>query len=101
MDQWYDNMHKRAVDMQHHFHDKVDDHNHPTAHLLREEIRHLEDDIQSKKQPRSIENRIKTIQTQLLRSQHSGEAVFDPTSSVALHRQFEDLRREIRKAPHY
>jgi hypothetical protein len=94
-------MHKRARDMQFHVQDIIDDHNHPTAHLLRTEMQRLEDDIQRKKSARSIEDRIKVIQEQIHRTQRANEGVFDPTSSTALHHRFEEWRRDIRKAPHY
>ncbi len=110
MEERYKPLYKQAAALQHHFHDYTHHTaNDPAAKMLRQQIHHLTNDLASGKNPRSIENRMKTIQTQLKRTQQQphtyglpGQSpILNTNQSVQMHKNFEMMRRNIRQMPHY
>ncbi len=100
MDDWYNDYHKRAKDMEYHVHDQIDNHEHPQARLVREELRKLTEDFEQRRNPLSIEARMQTIQRQLMQSQHSNDHFMSVDDSVSLHHQLEHMRQEVKHHPH-
>ena len=71
-DDQYNPFYKRAVDMQYKFHDYVGQAPYdPRADVLKHEIRQLVEDTEMKKNPRTLENRVKVIQRQIREAQHN------------------------------
>ncbi len=101
MDTHYEPFHKQALDLQYKFHDSINDHEHPMARLLTREIHQLTQDIESQRNPRAIEDRIKIIQHQLVETRAQGEKVINYEHNQHLHHNYEYMRGGIRQMPHY
>ena len=83
------------------FHDRLDDHHHPTAQLIYHEIQKLEDEAQSGHNLRSLHNRMEMIERQVLQAQHANEHFISPEHSVDMYHTFQHKRYDIRKYPHF
>ena len=90
-----------AMELKHRTHDLINDHNHPTARVLHHESTQLVDDIELQRQPRTIEERIQHIQRQLMQARNQGDEVMSVDHNTNLHHSFENLRKGIRRMPHY
>lgn len=97
----YDDYYKEAFELQGRFHDVVDDRSHPQAVSLRHEITQLTEDIQSKKDPRDLEHRLKTIDHQLLQAQTHGQQVMSYQDVQDLQHRYRRLRENVRRMPNY
>ncbi len=93
----YNDFHKQSRDLENKIHDAIDNHDNPNARVLREEFRMLSEDFEQNKNPRSIENRINTIQQQLMQSQHSTHNFMSVDHSMNFHHQMQGMRMNIRK----
>lgn len=71
------------------------------AQTLRTEVQKLTDEVNEQKDPRDIENRIKIIQHSLIQSQYSGANYMSVDHSTNLHHDFENMRLDVRRMPHY
>jgi len=89
-----DEIYKQAVDMQHKTRDYLDQDGDPAAVQLKNEVQRLTDEIEARKNPRSIEDRLKSIIRQL-------EALADPVMSAGhvddLRDRCLDMQQDIRK----
>lgn len=99
---YYQPFHQQVRDLQFKFHDVADQNqNHPSVNLLRNEFRQLEADIETGKHPRSVENRIHTIQRQIDMAQRMNERLMSPEHTDHFHDRLEGMRMNLRKLPHY
>lgn len=96
----YKGYRQQAHNLEYRVKDLIDDKNHPQARVLREEVRRLTEDFEQQKLPRTIEQRIDTIQNQLKQEQ-SRQAYMSVGDSVALHENMKHMREGIRRFPHY
>jgi len=96
MDPRYQNFHNQVRQLQFRFHDVLDKPDHPEAQTIRSALQHLEDDVQSGKNPNSIEERIKTAQRQLQQARHASDPIMDASNNVELYEDLEHMRRDIR-----
>jgi hypothetical protein len=109
MDSHYQPIYKQAAALQHNFHDYTHTSAYdPTAKVLRNEIHHLTNDLAAGKNPRTIENRLRTINTQLKRSQMANPAampgqapIMNANQTNMLRKNFETIRMGVRQHPHY
>lgn len=99
----YQPFHKQALDLQYRFHDIVDNPSSPQAQVLQHEIHQLAEDIESEKHPRAIEDRVKTIQRQLIevRAQQPQSQFMSPEDNHFMHHSYEQMREGIRRLPNY
>ncbi len=56
-----DQLHREIIDLQRKWHDRLDDASHSVAREISSAIQRLEDDIQIKKNPRTLEDQVKAI----------------------------------------
>jgi hypothetical protein len=101
MDPNYKPLYQRVDDLRFRAHDAFDQPDHPTAHLLKRELESLKDDIESNKSPRTVEDRIKTIQHQLLQAKSQQHGVMSYQHADDLHDHFEHMRMDLRKFHNY
>ncbi len=101
MDSLYNDYYNQALSLQNHFHDVVDNHDHPVAQNLQREIHGLTEDFKSDKHPRSTEERIKVIEHQLIEARANGQAPMNYQDIDNLQHQYQRLRENIRKLPNY
>src|SRR5690242_2922065 len=101
MNQQYENLHNYVRDLQFRFRDTVDRGDQPLAREIQGDLQRLEDEVQEGKNPHDLVEIVERIQQALLQAQHSSEQIMDPRHSVALHDEFERLRRDIRSWPGY
>lgn len=102
MDAQYKQLYKEVLNLQHKLHDLLDDHAHPLAQALKNEVKRLEDELEMSKKPRSLEDRIKTIQQHLDRVKNQGEqAIMDIHHADLLRDRLEDFRMDLRRLPNY
>lgn len=90
-----DELHKEIINIQRNFRDRLDDRNHPNARELDSLIQRVEDEIQVKKNPRSIEDNIKRVIQQL--SNADGKGFMNNRDLDDLKDRFEDMRRQIQR----
>ncbi|HSX31854.1 MAG TPA: hypothetical protein VLF43_01205 [Candidatus Saccharimonadales bacterium] len=101
LDAQYQPLYDQAKQLQFHVHDAIDDHNHPSAVALRNELKHLEDDLQGRKNPRDIENRIKTIQHSMLEARSNPNSFMNSEHADHFHRTYEQMRENVRRFNDY
>lgn len=88
-------VYKQAVNMQFKFRDYLDDGGHYLANTLKSDIQRLVDEIEMKKNPRTLEDRVKGIMRRLEEAEGS--------SMMSLHHidelldRCEDMRQALRK----
>lgn len=91
MDEFY----KEVVAFQRRVNDYIDDLNITAGRSLQQEVQRLEDDVQTRKNPRSIEDRVKQIMRNL---EHAAEAgAMSPGHADELKDQSEEFRRILQK----
>lgn len=91
----------QAMELKHQTNDLISDHSHPMARILQHETTQLVDDIELSRHPRSIDNRIRTIQRQLVEARAQGEAVMSHEHNQQLHQHYGTMGARIRQLPHY
>ena len=101
MGQIYADFRKQAHDLEYHTHDLIDDHDHPQARTLREEFRRLTEDFEQRKEPRTIERRIDSIQQRLKQVQNAKDRYMSINDAVSLHEHMKRMRENIRRFPNY
>lgn len=107
MDAHYQPLYRQAAQAQHMFHTYTHSMAHdPNALVLRNEMHKLTNDLAAGRNPRTIDRRMRTIQTQLQRTQLShptampGQSpIMNFNQSQRLHHNFEQMRRNIRQHP--
>lgn len=90
-----DDIYKQAISMQNKFRQYVDLPNHEVANQLKTEIQRLTDEIESNKNPRTIEDRVKNIMRLLERGEN--DKVMDHQHSDDLQDMCRDLQQDLRK----
>lgn len=101
MDQYYHPLYEHVTELQNRFHDTVSDRSHPMASVLDREMHNLRTDLQTTKNPRTIEDRIKVIQHQLLEMKVQGTDLMSHDHVDYLHHGYEQARQNVRQFPHY
>lgn len=101
MDQEYKELHQEARRLLFRYQDLVDKPSHPSAQAFRRDLQRLEDDIQSSKNPRSIESLIVALQRQAKQIEDADDPIMQPGHADGFHDRLQDLRQEIRKHPRY
>ena len=101
IDPAYQPIYQQARDLQNHVHDAIDNQNHPSAFLLKQEMQHLVDDIEVRKNPRDIENRIKTIQHTVLEARSNPHSFMSPQHADYFHHTYEQMRMNMRHFSDY
>lgn len=87
-------LHKDIINLQRKWHDRVDDANHSLARQLSSAIQRLEDDIQIKKNPRTLEDQIKGIIRQL---ENLEDSVMSNHHINEIQQSFEHMRTSVQK----
>jgi hypothetical protein len=90
-----DHLHNEIIAFQRRVNDHLDDPSHPIAQSLRQEVQCLEDDAQTNKNPRSVENRVKQV-VQLL-EKAGEEKVMSSGHADEMIDQCEEFIQELRK----
>jgi hypothetical protein len=96
----YEPILKQAVDMQYHFKDLLG-HENPTATILHQEMNHLVDDIKEQKNPRDVDERIRTIQNQMYQVEHQGQNLMSYEHASGIHHDFQRMREQVRHFGNY
>ena len=87
---------KQVIDMQHKIRDLTDLPGEPAAQKLAREVQALEDDLQVKKNARTIEDRVKRI-IDLLNGEARKAPIMDIPHLQMLEQWFEGLRQRLQK----
>lgn len=90
-----DELYREVVAFQRRTNDFIDDLNIPAGRSLQQEVQRLEDDVQTRKNPRSIEDRVKNIIRMLEPAAESG--AMSPGHADELKDQCEDFRRDLQR----
>ncbi len=88
-------IHKDSIDVQRKFRDWLDDANHPMARQLERDIQRVEDDAQTNKNPRSVEDQVKRVISQL--NSADGQGFMSDGHIDELKDRFENMRRQLQK----
>ncbi len=108
MDTHYQSMYTQAASLQH----RVQDYTRaaaydPTANVLRQQMHGLTHDLAANRNPRLIDNRVRTIQTQLRRQQmmNPGMGMQNPILNNSqrnfLHSNLEQIRQNAVRHPNF
>ena len=100
-DDQYHPLYQEAVNLQYKFHDFTAGSTHPEVRILQNEIHQLVEDIEVKKNPRTIEDRIKTIQRQLDQTQHQADPAIHFQNHSYMHDNFEQMRQQMQHFDNY
>ena len=101
LDPAYKPIYEQAKQLQFHVHDAIDNQNHPSAFLLRQEMQHLVDDLEVRKNPRDIEERIKIIQHTMLEARTQPHSFMSSEHADHFHRTYEQMRMNMRHFSDY
>lgn len=102
MDQQYKHLYQEVQRLRFKLHDLLDDHRHPLAQTLKQEVQRLEDEMEMSKRPRSLEDRIKGIQQHLRRAQNDNQIdIMDIRHIDFFDDSFEGMRMNLRRLPNY
>lgn len=101
IDPTYQPFYQQARTLQNQFHDAVGATDHPSVHVMRQEMQHLVDDLEVRKNPRDIENRIKIIQHQMQEVRNQGEHIMSYQHTDHFHDSYEQMRRDVRRLSSY
>lgn len=99
----YQPIYKQAQQMQYHLHDFVGENmsSNPQARVLSRQMNNLMTDMRTGKNPRDLENRIKTIQHQMTTVEHMGQPLMSYDHANVMHHNFENMRRTVRRFNNY
>lgn len=100
-DLYYHPIYQQAQALQYKYHDLIANSQHPAAHALGAEIHKLVEDIEVKKNPLTLENRVKAIQRQLNTVEHQSQPFMSYDHANVLHHGYEAVRAKIRDLPNY
>lgn len=113
MDTHYQSIYKQAAAVQHSFHDYTHQVAYdPGATLIRNEMHALTNAIASGKSARTIDDHMKTIQTQIQKTQllnptasptqgHIASPILNYNQRNFLNKNFQTMRQNIRQHPHF
>lgn len=87
--------------MQYKFHDLVDQPNDPAAQRLKNDIQGLVNDAKTKRNPRDLENRIKTIQQEFKNLHSNGVQVMDTSHCDMFWHSYEQMRNNLHHFQNY
>lgn len=90
-----DHLYKEILRFQHNVNDRLDDPSHNLAKSLKQEVQRLEDEAQVRKNPRSLEDRVKRIIRLLEEVGHA--KVMSHHDVDDLIERCEDFRKDLRK----
>lgn len=90
-----DHLYSEVLAFQHRNKDWIDVPNHPTGQALLQAVQRLEDDMQVRKNPRSIEDQVKRVIQALEKASH--EKVMSHHHVDELIDECEDFRRQLKK----
>lgn len=108
MDTRYQPLYRQATAMQHRLHDYTRANSFdPSAMMLQKQIHNLTNDIAGGKRPGVIDQRLRTIQTQLRRTQMQGPTMPGQSPVISmnqknfLHSNFENMRQNVIRHPNF
>ncbi|HSH56299.1 MAG TPA: hypothetical protein VK983_05780 [Candidatus Limnocylindrales bacterium] len=97
----YEEIYQQAERLHYRFRDVVDQPDAPEMQRLRAETKELLDAIESDKKPRSIEDLVKRIMSELDRIKEGDGTLMDSSDADELRDEYEDLRQELQELPNY
>ena len=101
IDPSYQPLYQQAKDLQFQLHDVLGNTDHPQAFAMRQEMQHLVADLEVRKNPRDIENRLKTMQHQVLEARNDGSNFMSYEHTDHFHDRYEQLRQDVRRLSAY
>ena len=101
IDPTYQPFYNQARQLQFQLHDALGNAEHPAAHAMRTEMQHLVDDLEVHKNPRDIENRIKTLQRQMLEVRSQNHSFMNYEHADHFHDNFDRMRQDVRRLSTY
>jgi hypothetical protein len=91
----YQPIYKEARHLQYRAHDMLRS-DHPSVRILHKEVEGLMTDLETSRNPRDVENRIKMIQNQMHQIEHQGNRLMSLEHGESMHHDFENMRRTVR-----
>ena len=88
-------LYREVINLRHKLNNVIDNPSHPSAQALKKEVQALEDDMQVKKNPKSLESRVVRVINTLKQAEHAG--VISQSDVNNIHKQFEEIQQELRK----
>ena len=88
-------LYREVINLRHKLNNVIDDPNHSASQSLKKEVQGLEDDMQVKKNSKSLESRVVKVINSLKQAEHAG--VISQSDVNYLHKQFEEIQQELRK----
>lgn len=101
MDVSYQALHQRVKELEFRAKDMMDDPTHASAQSLLQAIHLVKEELEMCKGMRTIEEHIEVIKRLTDEARHHEGGYMNVHHANELHDAFEDLRREVRKHPHY
>ena len=100
-DDQYHALQQSVINLQYKFHDLTAGSQRPEVMTLQSEIHHLVDDIEQRKNPHTIEDRVKNVQNLLEQSQHAADPAIHQQNFSFLHSSFDQVRQSLHGFEHY
>lgn len=97
----YQTLRQQAENIRYQLGNMLDDPNHPAAKSLAAAVRKLEEDFQSQKNPRSLEEQVKVIQREIQNIKAAGDKAMDYGDNDELDDTYRDMREDIKQLQGY
>ncbi len=97
----YDEYYNQSLDLQHHVQDIVDDHSHPQAQVLMNNMKQLTAAFKEQKDPRHMDEKLKNLERGITQIREQGEKVMSHQDADNLEHRFRRLRENVRSMPNY
>ena len=97
----YKDLHKAAEDLWYRFKDTADNIGDGSMQTLLHELKDIVECIESERDPRFVEERIKQVQHEFARLRADRTTLISPDDADTLYRGYEKLREHVRQLPNY
>ena len=101
MNQQYEIFLKQCQNLEFKVRDLIDDANQSLGQALVSETKRLVDEVETEKNPRSLEAQVKNIQNVLDRIKDQDDSIMDYRHVSFLHESYEQLKLSLRKFDNY
>lgn len=99
--QQYQDFLKSCQSLQYKVHDRMDDKNSSIGRALIAETKNLIEEIEMQKNPKTLEEKVKHIQSLFHKAKEEGDAIMDYTDISFFDESYEHLKLTLRKFDNY
>jgi hypothetical protein len=100
-DVYHQEVERWARQQREHFHDRVDDRNHPMARIIHQNIQKIEDAAQAGHNIRSLHDQIRVVERQMEQAKHTPSGFMTVDHAESMYHNFRGMAESLRRHPHF